>query len=97
MKQEGGPKRACTAYIYFTNSVREATQQEEPDAKVTQPACRHSALRARHSRIPRAGLPGPPPPADRAVALARSDDGLEQVDGSQVAGPLGSRKSSVCG
>eukprot|EP01043_Picozoa_sp_COSAG02_P014629 COSAG02_NODE_606_length_19624_cov_33.479846_12_plen_212_part_00 len=109
MKQEGGPKRACTAYIFFTNSVREETQQEAPDAKVTQPhpLTRRSSDQNKQPCVasvppawppsPPAGLPEALPPADRACALARTDDGLEQVDGSQVAGPLGIGKSSVCG
>ena len=44
-KEEGAPKRALTAYIFFTNAVREETKKEAPDAKVIQthpPTCRSS-------------------------------------------------------
>jgi hypothetical protein len=62
MKQEGGPKRACTAYIFFTNSVRETTQKEAPDAKVSQtrPLTRRSSLlgyQRNHACAPRAAAP----------------------------------------
>lgn len=33
-KEDGAPKRALTAYIFFTNAVREETKKEAPDAKV---------------------------------------------------------------
>jgi hypothetical protein len=33
-KEEGAPKRALTAYIFFTNAVRAETKKEAPDAKV---------------------------------------------------------------
>lgn len=36
LKEQGAPKRALTAYIFYTNSVREETKKEAPDAKVTQ-------------------------------------------------------------
>ena len=47
-KEEGAPKRALTAYIFFTNAVREETKKEAPDAKVAQtcPACMYH-VRAR--------------------------------------------------
>ena len=36
--KKGGPKRATTAYFFFTADMREKTKEENPDAKVTEMA-----------------------------------------------------------
>jgi hypothetical protein len=57
-KEEGAPKRALTAYIYFTNAVRAETKKDAPDAKVTQT---HPPTRCATVRVavrPPACLPG---------------------------------------
>ena len=43
-KEEGAPKRALSAYIFYTNSVREETKKEAPDAKVIQAHCTDPSL-----------------------------------------------------
>jgi hypothetical protein len=70
-KEDGAPKRALTAYIFFTNAVREDTKKEAPDAKVTRthPPTRRSSHQ--HTPALRHRLCGRPAACVRACLPAR--------------------------